>query len=836
MNDSFISTIIDKPMITVLGITALATLIGLFLIWIIYHLIKSSLIGKHDNEQVLNRKMMLIKVSKISGKKEEEIRDSRELASLFAGVMDQLYSSLYSIYSSEFKNKVLGQPHLTFEMVTVGGEICFFVSCPKELISLVEKQIHGQYPSASIEIVPYFNPFKSGQKIATAKLGLAKNFVYPIKTYHQMESDSLAALSNTFSKIGEDNAAIVQIVFRPQNNDWRKTCESTIKNLRTGKKSSSASFLKDLGNTVAGKPLQPENKSSGSVEPLSPVIETQIKGIQEKMSKVGFSTKIRVLCASPNQQESEAHLNNVLSSFAQLTNPELNGFKKLKIKNKAKFLTDFIFRRFGDPKFAQILNTAELATIFHFPNKGIETPNINWLSAKDAPAPSNLPVDGTVLGESIFRGERKEVKITNDDRRRHLYAIGKTGVGKTTLFVSMAISDIRAGKGICYIDPHGDAISEILPKIPENRLDDVIIFNPADTARPLGLNLLEAATPEQRDFIVQEAIQIFYKLFDPTRIGIVGPQWEHWMRNASLTLMSDPEGGTLIEIPRLFVDKGFQDEKVKHLHDPQVKEFWEKQIAQTADFHKSEMLNYFTSKFGRFITNEMMRNIIGQTKSAFDFRQVMDEGKILLINLSKGMIGEVNSNLLGMICVAKIQMAAMSRANVPENQRKDFYLYVDEFQNFATENFAQILSEARKYHLSLNLTNQYIAQLEEPIRDSIFGNVGTLISFRVGAADADTLTKEFTPVFDQEDLINIDKFHAYLKLLINGVASKPFSMATFQDQHIPSLQIAQHVVNLSRDKYGKSKEQVADEIFKRARLDSTAQQLTGLEANSETKL
>ncbi len=807
-------------------ITIVAIFAGLILAWLIYFLVKSKYSTKIQNTQVLNRKMMLIKVAKVTGRKEEEIRDSREMAILFAGVMEQLYSSLASIYSEDFKSEFFGQPHLTLEMATVDGEICFYVSCPKNLQSLVEKQIHGQYPSASIEEIPYFNPFKSDQKIAAAQLGLNKKFVYPIKTYPKLESDSLSSISNALSKIGEEDAATIQIAIRPKDNKWRKTAENAIEKIKTGQKSGTGAFFKDLGKTAVGKPLQAGTEQKGSQQmeaekPLSPTQEAEIKGIQEKIAKVGFDTQIRIITAAKEETEAEAHLNNIISSFAQFTNPELNGFKKLKTKAKAKLILDFIFRKFGDSQKSQILNVEELASIFHFPNKGIETPNIRWLSAKDAPSPANLPEEGTLLGQSIYRGQRKQVKIADVDRRRHIYAIGKTGTGKTTLFVSMALTDIRGGKGICYIDPHGDAIGEILPKIPKERAKDVIVFNPADTQTPLGLNLLEAQTPEQRDFIVQEAIQIFYKLFDPEKIGIVGPQWEHWMRNASLTLMAGPEGGTLIEIPRLFVDKEFRDKKLAYVKDPQIRQFWEKQIAQTAEFHKSEMLNYFTSKFGRFITNEMMRNIIGQTRSAFDFRKVMDEGKILLINLSKGMIGEVNSNLLGMICVAKIQMAAMSRADIPEEQRKDFNLYVDEFQNFATENFAQILSEARKYRLNLNLTNQYIAQLDEQIRDAIFGNVGTILSFRIGAGDAEFLAKEFTPVFDQEDLINIDKYHAYIKLLINGVASKPFSMETIKDQAPANLKMGQYIFQLSRSKYGKNRTEVESGIFERAKLKST---------------
>lgn len=804
--------------------------VGFFLILIIWYIAKSSYSKKFENKEILNRKLLLIKVSKISGKKEEEIRDSRELAILFAGVMEQLFSSLHSIYQNNWKSKTFGQPYLSFEIATVGGEICFYISCSEDLVNLVEKQVHAQYPNAAIEVIPYYNPFKKGQKITGASLNLMDESTFPIKTYQNLEADSLAAITNALSKLGDNSTAIIQLIIKPKDKKWRKGCEEKIKKIQQnneGKKGAGTQalgLLKELGETAAAKEKTPQDGQKNEPQkPLTPIQEAQIKGLQEKSAKVIFDVQLKVLSAAENNDSAEAQLNNILSTFAQFTDPELNGFKKVGFKNKGKFITDFIFRRFGSKKTSFVLNSQELATIFHFPNKNVETPNICWLSAKDAPSPANLSSKGTLLGESIYRGERKQVKIKTDDRRRHMYAIGKTGTGKTTLFINMALSDIKRGKGVCYIDPHGDAIADILPKIPKERAEDVILFNPADTERPMGLNLLEAKTAEQKDFLVQEAIQIFYKLFDPTNIGIIGPQWEHWMRNASLTLMADPKGGSLIDIPRLFIDKDFMQSKLRHVTDPEIKNFWEKQIKQTADFHKSEMLNYFTSKFGRFMTNEMMKNIIGQKKSGFDFRDVMDKQKILLINLSKGMIGEVNSNLLGMICVARLQTAAMSRADIPEDQRKDFYLYVDEFQNFATENFSQILSEARKYRLSLNITNQYVAQLDEKIRDSVFGNVGTLISFRIGAADAEFITKEFAPVFDQDDLINVDKFHAYIKLLIDSVASKPFSLQTIKNQDAFNLKIGRAIQQLSRLKFGRPKHDVLSELAEQSQVISQIQ-------------
>jgi hypothetical protein len=811
-----------------------AIIVGLLMLIVIgYSLYKIKAIEKNQYARSLDRVMLLVKVSKTTGKKEEELRDSKEMAILFSGVAEQMFASLASIYQKGWQPNFYGQKHLTFEIAAINGDIGFYVTCTKEIQMLIEKQIHGFYPSASIEIVPDYNIFKNqaDYQISATSLTESNHFVYPIKTYRYLESDSLGTITNVLSKMGEDASAAIQIAIRPTNNSWRKACEQAAQSLQQGKEvnrpvnltakefaKGAHSLAKEFGKAAAAKG-EKGDQTIPVPEPvkLTPIQEQKLQFLEQKASKVGFDTQIRVITCAKTQPEADAHLENITSSFAQFNSPELNGFKKT-MTSKDHLLRQFIFRTFGGTKTSLILNAEELASIYHFPNKGVETPGILWLSAKDAPPPANLPQVGTFLGQSIYRGETKNVFIKDDDRLRHIYAIGKTGTGKTTLFTSMALSDIKAGRGVCYIDPHGDAVEEILKGIPKERAQDLVLFDPADVERPYGLNLLEWKKPEQRDFLIQELVQIFYKLFDPEHTGIVGPQFEHWLRNAALTLMSDPNGGTMIEIPRLFTDDQFREEKVAHLKDPIVLQFWKKQMAQTAEFHKSEMLNYFTSKFGRFMTNEMMRNVIGQTTSSFDFREIMDTGKIFLVNLSKGRVGEVNSNLLGMILVAKLQMAAMSRADLTESQRRDFYLYVDEFQNFATDNFEQILSEARKYHLSLNITNQYVAQLEERIRDAVFGNIGTLISFRIGAQDAEFIEKEFAPTFTHEDLISVDKFHAYVKLLIDGVASRPFSMKTVKFVQKIDPQISSRIKMTARNRYGREKSVVEKEIAERAKI------------------
>ncbi len=482
-------------------------------------------------------------------------------------------------------------------------------------------------------------------------------------------------------------------------------------------------------------------------------------------------------------------------------------------------MTRYIFRDLEGAGKKMILNAEELAGLWHPPTSDVETPNIRWLGAKSAPPPPNAPKEGLLIGYNQYRGSATDIRVKTDDRRRHMYAVGKTGMGKTTLLENMIVQDIRDGKGVAVIDPHGDLAEKVLMKVPRERAEDVIYFDPGDTERPMAFNMLDYATPEQKDFVVQETVGIFYKLFGEE---LIGPKFEHWTRNGILTLMEDKEtGAVLFDLPRLFSEREFAQQKIAKVQDPVVKSFWQREMAQTSDFHKSEMLGYFISKFGRFITNEMMRNIIGQPKSAFDIRQVMDEGKILIMNLSKGRMGEINSSLLGMIAVSKIQMAAMSRVDMPEDQRRDFYLYVDEFQNLTNEESIQsILSEARKYRLNLIIAHQYIAQLDEKVRDAVFGNVGTAVTFRVGADDAEYLEKQFEPVFDAHDLLNLDKYNAYAKLIIDGLATRAFNLKTYTPEPVSDdeRQVGEAIKQLSRLKYGRDKRLVDYEIRMRSRL------------------
>lgn len=784
-------------------------LLAIFLGILILIFWRNKVLRRNNMEQAQDLVMLQILVPKRVIKKDnpQEIKeDFRELIS----VIEQLYSAVAGQYEKGLFWWIFGQPRLSFELIAKAGEILFYIGVPKKLQSFFEKQIYSVYPDAQIIANKDFKIFGPDLKIAAGYLKLSRKFIYPIKTYKNLESDPLNGITNSLSKLGEKDRATIQFLVRPNSGYWRYACSEAARNVAAGKMIHESWWQKMFlglfnlfGQSLQSKDVKDKMFESEKNQRLTPQQEELMKAFQAKGAKVGLDTQIKIVVVSPSEIDAKMNLENIAHSFFQFTAPEWNGFKHIKVAdNDKKFLTNFILRSFYGPR--NIINTEELATMYHLPNHFIETPNIKWLLSRFLAPPANLPQEGTTIGEAIYRGEKKTVKIKDDDRRRHIFMIGKTGVGKTTLYLTMIKQDIEKGRGCCFIDPNGDAAETILRFIPKERSEDVIYFDPSDTDRPMGLNLLEWKRPEDKDYLIAEWLEIFYKLFDPNRTGMVGPQFEHWGRNAALTIMSQPGGGTLIEIPRLFVDDAFRKQCISYVKDPVVLSFWEQQMAKTADFHKSEMYNYFISKFGRFMTNDIIRNIIGQQKSAFDIREIMDRGKILIINLSKGKLGEMNSYLLGMILVSKIQVAAFQRADTPEEQRRDFYLYVDEFQNFTTDSFKTILSEARKYKLNLAVANQYIQQLTEPIRDACIGNAGTLLCYRVGAADAEFMAKEF-PGVSESDLTNLPFATLYAKLLIDGSPSKPFSMHGIKTEPPLDKDLSEAIRQLSRLKFGQDK-------------------------------
>ncbi len=755
-------------------------------------------------------------------------------------IAEQLFTTLSGI--SHEKWFFQQREYLSFEIACTEKKISFYINCPKHLQELIEKQLQAQYPHAHIEQIKGYNPFPKTGQIEAMELKPSKSYVFPIRTYQNMETDPLNALTNAMSKLNDTDSAVIQYLLYPAGQNWQNKPRHLALQIQQGKnpnavaQSKSAKLATEvvggLRDSALGKAQpgteQQRNDLSGQYSPinLTPMQQEMVKRFEEKASRPGFRTNIRIITASETPGTAGVTMNNIVSSFLQYNMPPFNGFR-IKKRNKNKIIKDFIFRVYRSYGKNAILNTEELASLWHLPTPFLETPNIKWLTNKKAPPPINMPKEGMRIGKNVYRGVETPVYMAREDRRRHTYILGRTGSGKSYLMANMAIQDIRNGEGVCIIDPHGDLIQDVLKHVPKSRAEDIILFEPFDTERPVGLNMLEVDSDEQKDFAVQEMISIFYKLVtDP---AMLGPMFEHNMRNAMLTLMADKEHpGAITDIPRIFTDTAFQKYKISKLQDPVVRAFWEKEMAKTSDFHKSEMLGYLISKVGRFVENSMMRNIVGQAKSGFNFRKVMDEGKVLLVNLSKGRTGEINAKLLGLIIVSKIQMAALSRADIPEDQRKDFYLYVDEFQNFITDAFASILSEARKYKLNLIIAHQYLAQLQsaagaqgagaQDLRDAVFGNAGTVVTFRTGAEDSEFLTKEFNPPFNEFDLVNIDRYNAYVKLMINGTASKPFNMATYPLPGDHDDKVGDAIRQLSRLKFGRDRAEVESEILEASQV------------------
>lgn len=708
---------------------------------------------------------------------------------------EQMFASLYSLKKTGFFSFLEAEDLFSFEVVAMKEDIAFYVNCPRKIRDLVEKQIHGAYPGADIREQDEVNIFSEKGRVAFASLQLEKANYFPIKTYKDLPTDGLSLITSGMSKLGDGEGAILQILIQPEGKKWQQDGYSY---MQSEKK----------------READPE-KATYSHDPK------RMESIDGKISKPGFRVSIRIVVSSPNEYAAQSHLNNIIGAFAQFSSSN-NNFQKVFLLFKHLFMIDFIYRYM--PFFKRgtmILNSEELATIFHLPNKTVETHHIRWLNAKTAPAPSNIPNEGLMLGKSVYRGQEREIYMSTDDRRRHMYIIGKTGTGKSEFLKEMILQDIEAGRGVCAIDPHGEFVEDILQMMPPERAEDVIYFNPSDLDRPMGLNIMEAYTEEQQHFVTSAVIGLMYKLYDPHRTGIIGPRFEHAIRNAMLTIMGRP-GTTFIEMVRILTDQKYVDEMLPYVKDPIVRRYWTDQMAQTSDFHKSEVLDYIVSKFGKFITNKTMRNIIGQSESAFNLRKVMDEQKILLCNLSKGILGEEDAKFLGLILVPKVLTAAMSRQDIPMDQRKDFYLYVDEFQNYATEDFAAILAEARKYRLNLVVANQYISQIEEDVKNAVFGNVGTMVTFRVGTPDANFLQNEFQPVFNDHDLANIEKFHVYIKTIVKNEPVPPFSMSLLKDMDKIKARmnprLAEMIKQLSRLRYGRDREEIEAEMKVRAKL------------------
>ncbi len=762
-------------------------------------------------------------------------RDVRDVTEENISKAEIMYSIIASTLKKGFKSRFYGQRHFSFEIVGTKGFVHYYAAVPVALVDVIKQAVVSAYPSARLEEVMEHNIFSPVGRISGTiggELTLKENYAYPIATYQDIKRDAMQSLLNALSTLDKEDGVGIQILMRPADPIWRKTASAVASKKRKGKDSKKGvdqlwAWTKQLAVAFV-KPPEDKGSDGGDKPELSGLDQSILDAIDDKTRHPGYETLIRVVASSNISQKAQSILNNVVAAFSLFDAQGKNGFKYTAAKDMEEFVTAYILRFFPPENNKSILNSVELATIFHFPDqKNIPTSQLERQESKQVDGPRNVPEEGLLLGYNVFRGVKKPIRLDNEDRRRHIYVVGQTGTGKSTFLEDLALQDMLKGEGFAFIDPHGDTAERLLAMVPRERTEDVVYFCPADMDYPMGLNLFEFHTPEQKDFLIQEAINMLYKLYDPQRQGIIGPRYEHWFRNAALTVMGDPAGGTFIDIPKVFTDNKYAREKLKHITDQTVLDFWNKEMAQTSDYHKSEVLGWFVSKFGAFLSNEMMRNIIGQTKSSFNLREIMDNKKILLVNLSKGRTGELNSKLLGMIFVMKFQAAAMSRASIPEEDRKDFCLYVDEFQNFSTDSFATIMSEARKYRLNLIVANQFTTQLTEEIRDAVFGNMGTIVSFRVGTNDVDSLVKYFSPVFDGNDLVRVPNFNTITRTMIGGVPTQPFSMSTLPPLGTPNKQLAEALKQLSAAKYGRPKNVVENEIFDRLRTPEDQQAAFG---------
>ena len=801
--------------------------IGLFILIAIFafFLILVKIIRKkEDFKRTLNLTFLKVTLPKKNSELDEKRETTKDFKEM-VGLMEQLYSSLKSIYSGKILKKILGQDLLSFEYIAHEWEILFFIVIPKNYKYLIEKQINGFYTDAIIEETTEVNIFKNRKYYEWTYLNTKKEFFFPIKTYQKLESDPINNITNALSKLEEDESAAIQIILKPIDDNWQSASSKASSKIMKWK--SSFFTLNPIKLfiwliQIMFSSGEDEKSPTNSENNTSALTQERAKTVDEKWDKTGFETIIRIITTWNNKRMNETELINIVSAFSQFAYPDFNGFSSTLHHNKKTLIQNYIYRYFRKPFYLNkmILNTEELASLFHFPHIRYNTTSeIKWQNFKIVKAPNDIPKDWLLLGHNIYRWVKKEIRIKTEDRFRHFYVIGQTGTGKSSVFQVMARQDFKNWEWIAIIDPHGDLVRDLLPFIPRERADDIIYFDPSDLDRPMWLNLLEADSEEEKELVAMDALNIMIKLFGNE---IFGPRLQDYFRNAVLTLMDYPQWWAITDVVRLFTDVDFQKEHIRYVKNPIVKNWWEKTYASMWDREKSEIIPYFSAKFGQFITNKMMRNIIGQAKSSFNILDIMQNKKILLVNLSKWRLWDLNSKLLGMIIVSKLQMAAMRRDKITKEERTDFFLYIDEFQNYVTDSIESILSEARKYRLSLNIAHQYLWQLEQSdaltksnlnLKQAVFGNVWTIMSYKIWPEDWEFMSKYYAPTFSDQDLVNMDKFKAVMKLSVDNQPSIPFSVIPI-NPYVEKWEdkLAKAYIELSRLKYWRDKNFVSKEI------------------------
>lgn len=790
-------------------------LVSLFGLWLGVQALRWWLHRRAKHRGAFEAKILLIKVPK-ELRKEDAAQDKsqQQLQELIAR-MENVFATFGSLKPQEGIGAWLSgrSDHVSCEIVIDQEKILFYVVTPQKWQAFFEEQIHAQFPFASIDEANDYNIFSPTGVILATHLVLRRSSAFALKTYKKLDSDPMNTLTNALAKVEAGDGACIQLLMRPVDGGWRKYGVRIASQMQQGKKLSDVETGSVWGEvwkvfkSMSSGPKDP-NKPDKTYS-LSPLEQEMVKGIEEKAAKAGLETCMRVIVSGKTPDKAQRYMNDILGAFGQFNVYEYgNSLKKEMPRFQSGIIHDVIFRQFSESH-KMVLSTEELASIFHFPLPSTETPKIAWLMSRKAVPPSNIPTEGLLLGVAKYRNHAYDIRMKPADRRRHSYIIGKSGSGKTEFMKGLIKQDIEAGRGVCLIDPHGDFAEEILALVPKERAEDVIFIDPADYDRPMGLNMLEfdPRYPQMKTFVINEMLKIFDKLYDLKATG--GPMFETYMRNAILLLMDHPESGnTLMDIPRVLADEEYRNMKLSHCTSVEVHDFWTKEALKAGgEASLQNMVPYITSKLASFIYNDYMRPVVGQEKSAFNMYDAMNEQKIILMKLSKGKVGDLNAYLLGMIMVGKILDGALKRGDMDAKDRKDFYLYIDEFQNFLTDSISVILSEARKYGLNLIIAHQFIGQLtgsggDTKIRDSIFGNVGSMFAFRVGSDDAEFLEKEFAPVFSAYDLVNVEAFTCNAKILIDNTASRPFNFGPRYHPPKPPNELTTLIKELSRRKYG----------------------------------
>ena len=765
--------------------------------------------------------------------------DKKELAA------EQMLAALHGILRSKRELRLSGtlQEHISLEIAAKGQRIRFYIWTPKHLQAFVEGQIYAQYPTVQItEVEEDYSERQLAQKVIhTTELTLTENETMPIKTFPSFEVDPLASITATLAKLDKESEEMwIQIMARPIADDWHRRGAKMVARIRGGRGvigAGGTATLNYAGQAFAALIRPPEGggKEGGTAAlELSERDKARITAIETKTQKLGYQVKIRLMYAGNDSRTARLRMQALVGAFKQFNTTNLNGFKIKSTSFKQDKQLEYQTRFFIDHGF--ILNIEELASLFHLPHTTVETPSIVWATTKTAEPPANIPIaelgyeEGiSLFGVTNFRGDNTVFGIRRGDRDRHIYILGQTGTGKSGALELLTISDIYYNKGFAVIDPHGDYAQHVLKFIPANRIDDVVYFNPADTDYPIGFNPLEISDPSLKGHISSQVVGVLKKLFAESW----GPRLEYILRYTLLALLDFPNS-TMLDITRMLTDRHFRADVIKYVDDPVVKNFWTKEFASWNDKFASEAVAPVLNKVGAFVANPMIRNIVGQPKSTFDIRQIMDEGKILIVNLSRGLMGEDNAGILGSLMVTKIQLAAMGRADMPEAKRTPFYLYVDEFQNFATESFATILSEARKYGLNLTVANQYISQMGEEVRGAVFGNVGTVMSFRVSPDDAPFLQKYFEPEFEAANLIQQHSRFFVISMMIDGEKAPAFSAKTLNLPQPPDDNSAQ-IIELTRQRYSRNKIEVEARVRETAGLPDIVRVDAAPKSNPQTK-